>query len=537
MKVRTPKTDVISCFRVPRVLCAIGITLLSPSVFLNGATLNLAAFGARADANQASAGANRAAFLKALSQSSNTIEAGPGTYFVDNSTMLRIVGFSGKLVFDRDARIVLTNSGGAAGTPDKFGGFYFHEGKGATIQNMHIVWPMPAGTLRDDLVYGALKFAFTTGTVINDVTVEGSRSTGIQFYGCVGPKVNNAHISDTLADGLDFFNVQNAEASNVFTRNTGDDGIAFVRYGHTQDGSGVIGKYDNYTGGRLSNAVVTDSFARGIAVLAAQNVSVSNFLITNTTDSGVICSYDRAFNDVGQVPDQVSFAHGTIQSAGHNKPQPPSVTVSNPRRGNRFGVEIDIRPEIAPKASPKVAFDDIRIIDPFDRQFSADVGSNLSAAVLDVTNIYAYQGSNGFIFRVPNLTLKNSESNSSGDYGFYFEGGKSISVTKVFVVNASTAAHSLHRAFWVERGAASITAADVYVIDEKQHPTGVVVGGFDAKATVDVTYAIPHGNINITESRNFPSSHLHSASVQTIMLPDIRGYDRQTTQILQDAPR
>ncbi|HVY68269.1 MAG TPA: hypothetical protein VHA30_05235, partial [Patescibacteria group bacterium] len=283
-------------------------------------------FAAVGDGDGASATANRNALISALSNSSDTVFVPAGTYVVDNSTLVVINNFSGVLDFDPNAKILFNSL--AAGDANTHGGLMFAGGSGAVINNIHLAFTIPPGTLRDSTFAGALKFNQTANTTLNGALVEGSLSSGIMFYDCTNPIAENVYVLNTLADGFDFFNDQNAEINNLYTNNTGDDGLAFVRYLNGNS-------FDSYSGGTSTNIVVKNSYARGIALIGATNVNVDNFYIATTTGPGAMFAWDSGYN-VG-IPDNGSFAHGTILFGGNNGPQPPSVQNATPTPPSHYG--------------------------------------------------------------------------------------------------------------------------------------------------------------------------------------------------------
>jgi len=506
-------------FNALKVSAHVIVCLLALTYSSQAATVTLTAFGANGNGNPAAAIANRNAILAALSNSGNTITVPAGTYVVDNSTMLAIPNFTGILNFDPSAIVILTNSGGSNGVPDRFGGFYFYGGTGATIQGMHVMWPFPAGTLRDNYIYAALKFAYMTNTTLTGATIDGSRSAGIQFFACINPIVQNARVIGTLADGVDFFNVRNATANNIYTQNTGDDGLAFVRQANT-------GAYDNYTGGTATNVVVLNSFTRGITTVGAQNISVSNFFVSNTTASGILIDYESTYNSPTELPDSISFSNGTISNAGQNGPTPASIGTPNPVQGNRFGIEVDVEPPALTVQTSRISLSNIRILGSYDRGVSAYMNSNLPGGSVTASRIYSGSGHDGFVFRVPFATLSNLVSDSNSYYGFYFSGIGTVTAQSLFSSNNSLAAGSLNRALWVDAPSKSFTASNMYVIDTKPVATGYVVGEAGATgAMTGIQYYIPNGTLAVYQWGGTGMSFSSAVSNSAIAMPVIAGYN------------
>lgn len=486
------------------------------------AVYSISAFGAIGDGNASNATVNRNAFFNALAYTGNTINVPAGTYVLDNSKILSIPYFSGTLNFDPNAEIVFTSASGANGVPDVNGGIYFFNSSGATFQNIHIVWTMPVGAIRDDLVYPALKFSNMTNMTLNGATIEGSKSAGIQFIYCTSPVVKNVHIVNTLADGLDFFNTQNASVTNLYTNNTGDDGLSFMRYGNT-------GGYDNWSGATVNNVEILNSYTRGIAVLAAQNITVNNFFISNTTDSGVIVQYDPAYNIPGQLPDLVTFSNGTITNAGMNAMTPPSVAIPNPARANRFGFEIDVEPAVSTSNPSRVTLQNIRIVSPYDRGLSGVMSANLPAGLVTANGVYVSGATNSYQILLINGNLTNLVSDSSSNYGFYFTNCGKITAQSFYSVNSSLTG-PLNRAMWLDPGVASFSGSGLSVVDLKSVPTGYNVGGWAAGGTfTSVQYNIPSGTLGIDlwggSTLTFPGAVRNTG----IVVPTITGYANGTS--------
>lgn len=483
--------------------------LLFSCLSCSATTYSLTAdFGAIGDGSATNATVNRNAILTALTGSANTINVPGGTYIVDNSTMLAIVGFTGTLNCYPLAVFQLTNSAGSGGHADTYGGFYFSGGAGAHILGIHIVWPVPPGSVRDNLLYAALKIAFTDATVLTGAVVDGSMSAGIQFFACSNPVASHLRVSNSLADGVDFFNVQNASVANAYTINTGDDGLGFVRQG----GAGI---YDSWTGGSAQNITVINSAARGISVVGAANVSVTNFFVNNTVSSGILVDYESTFNAANQIPYGVSFTNGTISSAGGY-----GTTTAN-----QFGIEIDIAPASVTVLAANIVLTNIKVFSSVGSGFSAYMSANLPFGSVTANDIRVSGNHDGFIFAVPSASLTNLVSDLNNYYGFYFSGVGTIVANGLTSINNSLLG-SLNRALWIDSPTVSFSAVNVNVIDTQAVPTGFNIGqAFATGAVSGIQYNIPHGTLSVEQWGGSGMTFTAPLSNSALVAPSIIGYN------------
>jgi hypothetical protein len=255
---------------------------------------------------------NRAALLKSLTDSAETIVVAPGDYLVDNSgAPIVIRNFSGRLAMESGARFIFTDNTAR--------GLHFERGTGAEIDGLSTTFealPSKRVTPRE-----CIQFIDSTDTTVRNANIRGSAAAGLLFGRCIRPSAEGVVIEDTMADGLHFANCQDATANDVHTRNTGDDGVAFLNYA-----SGP-----NYSGGRATNVRVEGSGTRGITVIGQRGVTVENFHVDTTRFSGILVAQDTSYDT--RVPSGVRFANGTVKDSGKGS---RGIDAS---AGNRFGIE------------------------------------------------------------------------------------------------------------------------------------------------------------------------------------------------------
>ena len=391
--------------------------------------------GAKADGTNAAA--TTAAFRQAFQlAASGTMLVPAGTYLLDNSAgPVLVKDFSGELRFSPTARLQFT--------ANTHGGLWFLGGNKARIHGLRAgyVSPPPVRVGSEE----AIKFDGATDTLVTEVNIENSPAAGLLFFNSIRPKVVNAVIQHTRADGLHFANCQDAQAFNISTTDTGDDGLAFVNY------LSAPGR----TGGLAKNITVRNSAARGITVVGQSLVTISSFLIENTSSSGVLCGEDSFWKT--RAPTGVRFSQGQIRAAGQLKP-----TV-----GNTFGIEVH---------NGSCTFSEIEVSGSADRGVSA-FGPDHTLALTGV-RVKANLGGDGFNIQVKRADISNARAEQSPGYGFFFGNCSSVSASRLATLNVSRTS-PLHRAIWFEN-VREIKAAEITIEDRQAAPTGYVLGTFSS---------------------------------------------------------
>jgi hypothetical protein len=381
---------------------------------------------------------NRKALIRALTNSSVSVHFPPGDYPVDNSTEFAINGFTGKMTFDPQARIIYQ-------TLTKVG-MIFAGGTGAIIDGFNVAY-ISLPTSRS-ATQGALGFDGTTDTHVRNCRVYGSAGAGILFWFCVRPSVETAQIKKTMADGLHFANCQDAKANDVLTEDTGDDGVAFVNYGDGPD----------HSGGQATNVTVRRSKARGIAVVGQSGVLVRGFSVEGTACSGLYCAYEASYRT--RVPSNVRFEGGTVKSAGKVIGQ----------KGNKFGIEFFNNGE-------SVKFESIEVIGSASRGVSGTApNGTVHLSAIRTVNIPA----TGFDLKAGELYLDRLTAKQTAGCGIAVLDSELIRYGQLKAVNTSKR-DGLRRAFCFENNR-RVQGERLDVVDTQYPPTGYIVAAYGPQA-------------------------------------------------------
>jgi len=423
--------------KIAPCLCLAGVCMLLMSRALFGLTaeVDVTQLGAKADGTNAKV--TTAAFRQAFQlAASGTILVPAGTYLLDNSEGPVIVrDFSGELRFSATARLHFT--------ANNQGGLWFLGGNKARVYGLRAGYSSPP--LLRASAEEAIKFDGTTDTLVTDVNIENSPAAGVLFFNSIRPKVVNALIQHTRADGLHFANCQDGEVFNLQTADTGDDGLAFVNYLSAPD----------RTGGQATKITVRNSAARGISVVGQSLVRISDFLIENTSSSGVLCGEDSFWKT--RIPTGVQFSSGQISAAGRLEP-----TV-----GNTFGIEVHIG---------NCTLSDIEVSGSADRGVSAFGPDH----TLSMTNVRVKGNLSGDAFNVQmnQANISNARAEDTPGYGFFFGGCSSVFASRLTTIDVSRN-NPLHRAIWFEN-VGDIKASDLEIEDNQATPTGYVLGTYSS---------------------------------------------------------
>jgi polygalacturonase len=399
-------------------------------------------------ANGTNAAATTAAFQSAFNNYPNAqIIVPAGTYAINNASgPLTINNFSGQFIFEGGAQLIFTSN--------ELGGLLFVGGSGATVTGLTANYSTPP-TYRNS-PNEMIKFSGTTNTTVTNITVYNSPAAGILFYDSTNPKVAGATVIDSLADGLNFSNCQNAQVTNLTTQNTGDDGLSFVNYA----------QYPNLTGGFAQNISITNSKARGIAVVGQSNVTVNGFQIQNTSSSGVLVAQDTAYDT--RVPANVLIENGTINGAG---------TLA-PLTGNQYGVEYN--------AQTSATFTNLTVIGSGGNGFSG-ASPKGTVTLSGVTVESPGANSVGFNFyQTRTVHATNLTATEIPSYGFMFYQSSTIVASGLTAIDTAVS-DSLRRAIWFE-DSASISATNLNIVSAAGE--AYVIGCY-----TDTGYAAPTGSV------------------------------------------
>lgn len=404
------------------------------------------------------AGTARAADVRAYKSAENTwsqailaaVAANPGGsielpvvdghYLIDNRQgPLVITGFTGALRFDPGAKLVCQ-------FPTR-GCLVLAGGANARVENLRIAYlPVPVTRINEP----AFNAKNTYDLRVVGAVIENSPAAGILISASYRPLVTQSVILSSLADGISFENSEDGVVTDSTTNDTGDDGISFINY----DRSNQI-EFPDLRGGLAANVKVRNSRARGIAVPGQSNVVVSNFVVENTSASGILVLQDTSFST--RQPVNVKFHNGLVIDAGRLAPA----------KATPYGVNYS-------GTGGLVEFSDITVVNPADRGLSGMApGGRLSAR-----NIYIVGGTDGVnIGRTRSVELSGITAEDSGGYGIFVNtGGNWVSAGNLRAVNVSRSS-TLRRAVWFENNG-DVQVRGVNVIDEQNNPTGYIVGGF-----------------------------------------------------------
>ncbi|MEO3761348.1 right-handed parallel beta-helix repeat-containing protein [Mycobacterium sp. B14F4] len=149
-----------------------------------------------------------------------------------------------------------------------------------TVNNLNLTGQV--GAMRQDgpnqsrLVFGG------TGVVISDVNITGGASAGVYVANGSNFRLDRVTVRDTAADGVQITaGSSNGQVNNVTVDRSGDDAIAVVSYlwGYPPAApcSDIV----------INSPVVSRPGQRGVVVVGAHNVSISNPTVSSTPLSGI----------------------------------------------------------------------------------------------------------------------------------------------------------------------------------------------------------------------------------------------------------
>ncbi len=260
-----------------------------------------------------------------------------GEHRLHNPAVFR--GLGGVLRFAPGARVVVSD-------PDS-GGLRFIQSKGLTIEGLRLAWPVRASVRTH---FGAaLMFVLCESVTVRRLEIDGAAGAGLHFDTCEDVQVEDASVTGSRADGIHFANCRDVRASGLRTRDTGDDGVACVDYERAPRGGRHV----------LRGVRVEGSAARGIAIVGARQVELTDFLVRRTASSGLLIATDNHYRT--RRPASVRVSAGAVTEGGRGVPP----------AGNRFGIEVI--------EADDVAISDVRIVNSRTRSVSAvRIGRTLS---------------------------------------------------------------------------------------------------------------------------------------------------------------
>lgn len=383
---------------------------------------------------------NQAILAAAAQNPGRTLRFPAGNdYLIDNGRGPFILpDFTGTLSFDPGARIVCTTL--------SRGCFHLVGGSQIRVENIRIAYSETPSTR----IFESAFYAKATADLqVTSPVIENSPGAGVLISASFRPSVTRAFVYGTLADGISFENCEDAILSDSNTLDTGDDGISFINYENRN-----TTEFPNLIGGTAKNVKVKNSRTRGIAVAGQSNILVSNFVVENTSASGIIVLRDTSFST--RQPTNVKFSHGLIIDAGRLEPA----------RATPYGINYS--------GIASAEFDDITILNPADRGLSGTA----PAGRVTVRNLQITGGADCVnIGQTRSTMLSGVTVEDCSGYGIFISTqGNWVVAENLRAINVSRE-NPLRRAVWFENNG-DVRVRGVTVIDDQATPTGYVVGQF-----------------------------------------------------------
>jgi hypothetical protein len=153
---------------------------------------------------------------------------------------------------------------------------------GISVSNLNLTAPSNGprydGTDQHSIVVAG------NGVNLSDITITGSAAAGVYVAGS-NFKLDRVTVRDTRADGIQMSaGASNGQVNNATTERTGDDGIAVVSYTERLLGYHVEPCRNIVIDSPVINGTTQ---ARGITVAGAENISIRNIRVSQTSSAGV----------------------------------------------------------------------------------------------------------------------------------------------------------------------------------------------------------------------------------------------------------
>ncbi len=431
-------------------------TTATVTVTAPGPAYNVMSFGASNNGTNlaSTSAAFQSAFAAAGSDPTAIVEIPPGTFLLDNSAgPITQKNFNGTMHFEPGAQVVFNTVA--------HGGYDFVYGNGTRFINVNYTYlTMPTARLPSEVGW---KIEYDTNSLVTNFVGTKSPSVTLLFYNSVNPVVIGVNAANGLADGLHFANCQNSYCSDVVTADTGDDGLAFLNYAI----------YPDKEGGYATRISVSRSKARGITVVGQSNVTVDNFTINATADSGLYCAYELPYNT--RVPANNAFRNGIITGAGTYPGQP----------GNNFGIDVE--------NVSSSTFDTITVNGSAGRGFSGVAPAGTITA--NNITINSPLSDSGINLSARNLNLNAIATLHTPSYGIFIANCGTVTAANMISLDAALT-DSLHRAIFFQANAL-VSASNLVVDDDQPSPTGYTVGGYmnTGGNVIGISSNIPHGKL------------------------------------------
>jgi parallel beta-helix repeat protein len=205
---------------------------------------------------------------------------------------------------------------------------YVNNVAGVTIRDLKIRSSSAVGRTG---VYGLIRCLSATGLTIRNCVFTTSPSVAIWTQQCTDVLIQGNHITSTFADGIHISrNSVRVKILNNDINGTGDDGIGIVSYSSTANPFPVCQDII------IEGNTITNSPARGIAVVGGDGILVRGNTIRSTSSAGILVGGELGDdgNSTHFVTD-VTVDGNTVTSSGLSAAQPTrqGIYVSHARGG------------------------------------------------------------------------------------------------------------------------------------------------------------------------------------------------------------
>jgi hypothetical protein len=431
------------------------------------------------------------------SNRSGTFYFAPGVYRLHNQGVnqpgLTLRNFSGTIIMAKGAQFACDTENTQAGQC-----IWVVQSRGATFRGLTITYkdpqllPMPriSATSNALLVEDSHNISFLDTRIIGSTGsgIWNTKSTGITFEG-------TTTISNTTADGIHFENVGSGSLANLITNSTGDDAIGVTNIAVSNPNCGLT----------VSQAKITDSRSRGIAVVGACDVQISNIVIDGTANSAIASVNDLSINSRNST--NVKFVNVVANGVG---------TVKSTIHGNGYCIDINHSINVSVlnvtcstsrddgvfvyDGADGVTIQKVVLKQPGNNGFQTSGARNVTLA--DDQVLGARQ--NGFdIEASTNVTLQNCQTTDAGGYGFFHSRSSHVLESDLFAKNSATTSGN-HRVWWAEGISGPVSANRVSIIDDRNPALGYVIGDYNltghALEVNGLVFQIAHGASAIQKS-------------------------------------
>ena len=418
------------------------------------------------------------AILQSLIDSNpyGTIYVPIGLYRLENTINtkagLLFHNFHGRFVLQNGARLICANATQSAGQCVQI-----DNSSNATFDNMEV------GYIDNDQLPHARNLATNNGILVsastnlnfNHTTIEASTGSGIWVVNSNAIHFNGGtYVQNTTADGLHFENTGGSTVDGYVAGNTGDDALGVTN----------IAKTDPNCGLTATHLIINNSHSRGIGVAGACTFTASNFYIDMTANSGIGTEQDMTIDS--RVPTDLHFNNGYVSRAGQYTSiisgSKDCIDMSHTTNSTVNGVHCSasqVDGVFLFENDNNISISNSTVLNAGNVGFQAGGVSNVT-----FTNDVALASTNeGFALQQVNGgNITGSTTCSTGGYGFYHSGSKSILEASLQTYDSGAA--NFNRAWWAENMTGSLDLKSIDVVDDEAHKTPIVVGVYNSPGAV-----------------------------------------------------